>query len=382
MGYSHEKIMEYIKMDAERVFSPEQQPLDEWRKMLVVVPDLELTGAMTVLMDLLPVFQNRGIFLYILSAGEDGKFREKLIEQGAVVFIRPYVICDSNYRHFLQEAFDFVFLNSSSCFYYAYYFINQPVKVFWWFHETKEQLDTMQTEFLNLRLLSDNFTLLGVTRRVVEGIRERFYIDIENLPMPVRDCYQDSKENREEKALFFMPAAYTYIKGQDILLKAIIMLPKEYLEKAQFVFCGYRLPGQEAFYQNIKEIAQKLPEVVFLDELERSEVYEWYRRCDCVVAPSRVDATPTTIVEAMMHQKLCIVSDAAGISSYMTDCVDGFVFPNGNEQELMKRILLVIEARGELAKVAKAGRKVYEENFSVGAVTGKVDKMIGESGNE
>ena len=378
MSYSHKKIMEYIKADAAAVFLPERQPEDSAKKMLVIVPDLELTGAMTVLMDLLPVFQSKGIFLYILSAGEDGKFREKLTEQGTVVFIRPYVICDSDYRHFLQEAFDFVFLNSSSCFYYAYYFMNQPVKVFWWFHETKEQLDT-QKELLNLRLLSDNFTLLGVTERVVQGMKERFYIDIENLPMPVHDCYQESGKNREEKVLFFMPAAYTYIKGQDILLKAIIMLPEEYLEKAQFVFCGYCLPGQETFYRNIKEIARKIPEVVFLDELERSEVYEWYRRCDCVIAPSRVDATPTTIVEAMMHQKLCIVSDAAGISSYMKDCVNGFVFPSTNAQELFKRILLVIEARNELEKVAKAGRKVYEENFSIDAVAGKVDKMIGES---
>lgn len=380
MRYSHEKIMEYIQTDAEAYFLPDRQPEDGEKKMLVIVPDLGLTGAMTVLMDLLSVFQSRGIFLY-MAAGEDGKFREKLTEQGIVVFIRPYVICDSDYRHFLQEAFDFVFLNTSSCFYYAYYFMNQPTKVFWWFHETKEQLDT-QKEFLNLRLLSDNFTLTGVTKRVVQGMKERFYINIENLPMPVCDCYQESVGSREEKVLFFMPAAYTVIKGQDILLKAIIMLPKEYLKKARFVFCGYRLPGQEAYYQNIKEIARKIPEVIFLEELERSEVYEWYKRCDCVLAPSRVDATPTTIVEAMMHQKLCIVSDAAGISSYMTDCVNGFVFPSANEAELLKRILLVIEARNDLEKVAKAGRRVYEENFSMDAVAGKVDKMIGEFQNE
>lgn len=82
MSYSHEKIMEYIKADAAAVFLPERQPENGMKKMLVVVPDLELTGAMTVLMDLLPVFQSRRIFLYILSAGEDGKFREKLTEQG------------------------------------------------------------------------------------------------------------------------------------------------------------------------------------------------------------------------------------------------------------------------------------------------------------
>lgn len=380
MSYSHKKIMEYIRLDTTDIFLPKQQINEEFGKMLVIIPDLELTGAMMVLMELLSIFKNKGLALYVLSAGTDGKFRKKLTEQGAVVFIRPYVKCDNAYRNFLEEGFDYVFLNSACCFYYAYYFMNQPTKVFWWFHETKEQLDTMQAEFLNLSLLSDNFTLLGVTKNVVQGIKERFGINIENMPMPIRDCYAKSEQN--EKVLFFMPAAYTFIKGHDILLSAIAMLPKEYLERAQFIFCGYHLPEQEEYYKKIKEIVQKLPSIVFLDEIERNEVYEWYRRCDCVLAPSRIDATPTTIIEAMMHRKLCIVSDATGISSYMTDCVNGFIFPSTNVQELLKRILLVIDARNDLTGVAEAGRKIYEEFFSVEAVEKKVDQIMGGIHNE
>lgn len=57
--------------------------------MLVIVPNLSLNGAMTVLMELLPLFVERGYFLYILSP-VDGDFREKVTEQGGVVFIRPY----------------------------------------------------------------------------------------------------------------------------------------------------------------------------------------------------------------------------------------------------------------------------------------------------
>jgi hypothetical protein len=85
---------------------------------------------MTVLMELLTIFMERKVSLYVMAA-EDGEFREKLTTQGAVVFIRPYVKCTKEYRQFLQEAFDLVFINSAVCFYYAYYFINQPVKVLW-----------------------------------------------------------------------------------------------------------------------------------------------------------------------------------------------------------------------------------------------------------
>lgn len=376
MSYSHKEIIRYICSEDAALYLPEKHPENRHKKMLVIVPNLSLNGAMTVLMELLPLFVERGYFLYILSP-VDGDFREKVTEQGGVVFIRPYVRCSSSYRHFLQEAFDLVFINTAGCFYYIYYFINQPVRVLWWIHETKDQMDTLRAEFPNLSLLSDNITLIGVTGLVVKDIGNQFGIEIENMPMPIDDCCKQYNRNDDDKVTFFMPAAYTYIKGQDILLQAIAMLPQKSLENARFVFCGYRLEGQEKYYETIKKIAAKIPEVLFLEELNREQVYEWYELCDCVIAPSRVDATPTTIVEAMMYRKICIVSDAAGVSAYMTDCVNGFVFPSTDVQELFKRILFVIEVRKELDKIAEAGRKVYETNFSVKSISEKLDQIIG-----
>ena len=375
MVYSHKTILEYIKSDTNRIFMPSKKIDDKLSKMLIIIPDLNLTGSLTALMDLLLIFQKKGFALYILSS-EEGKFCQKLTAMGCIVFIRPCVVCNNIYRHFLQEAFDLVFLNTSSCFYYAYFFINCSKKVLWWFHETKAQMDSMPSEFLNLSLLSDNFTLFGVTKPVVNGIKERYEICIENLPMPINDGFHVSETRAEEKVLFFMPAAYSYIKGQDILLQAIIHLPSEYLERAKFVFCGYQLPGQKEYYNKIKKIAQQIPSVVFLDEIERNEVYDWYNQCDCVIAPSRIDATPTTIVEAMMHRKLCIVSDATGISDYMMDCVNGFIFATENIQDLMKRILFVIDTLNELTYIAEAGRKIYQDYFSMEAVTEKINQYL------
>lgn len=376
MSYLHEKIINYISANNEALYLPERAPSTEQEKMLVIVPNLSLNGAMTVLMELLSILMKHEIFIYVLSP-EDGEFRRRLTEAGAVVFIRPYVKCRNDYRRFLQEAFDYVFINTAVCFYYVYYFINQPVRVIWWIHETKKQLDVLRVEFPNLGLLSENFTLLGVTDLVVEDIRAQFNIEIENMPMPIADCYQQNKGTVGDKVIFFMPAAYTYIKGQDILLQAIAMLPLESARKARFVFCGYRLEDQKAYYETIKKIAEKIPEVTFLEELPRDEVYEWYRQCDCVIAPSRVDATPTTIVEAMMQHKLCIVSDAAGISAYMQDCVNGFIFPSENVEELYKRLLFVIEARNELDKISEAGREIYETCFSIESVSARLNKLIG-----
>ena len=195
--------------------------------------------------------------------------------------------------------------------------------------------------------------------------------------MPIQDKRKKEfivKEN--EQVIFFIPAALTSIKGQDLLIKAITMLPEEFQKKSKFYFCGYSLPGQKEYGETICKAIEMLPNAEFLGSIDKSQVYEWYEICDCVLAPSRVDATPTTIVEAMMFQKLCIVSDATGISKFMQDCVNGFVFPSENVQELLKRILLVIAEKNNLSAIAQAGRYVYEDHFSTQVITEQLKDII------
>ena len=77
-----------------------------------------------------------------------------------------------------------------------------------------------------------------------------------------------------------------------------------------------------------------------------------------------------------MFGKYTIVSDGAGISEYMQDCVNGFVFPSENVSELMKRIMIIIKEHSNLSFIAQAGRKLYEDNFSVECVGNKVWKLL------
>lgn len=379
MSYCHKDIITEIKKDTKEVYANEicikEDATLKGQKMLVITPDLSLTGANVVLLELLMLLQTKGYDLYVLSTA-DGVFKEKFLGLGAIVFIRPYVSCSDSFRKFLQEAFDIVLINSAACFYYSYYFINTKVKVVWWFHETKSQLDTMRGGFLNLSLLGENFTLAGVTKSVKDGIFNDYNIEIPLLPMPVKDRLSEYGHKRTDKVTFFMPAAYTYIKGQDILFKAVSMLPAKYMKKAHFIMCGYQLEGQREYYSNMKAIASKIPCVTFFDEISRDEVYEYYSKCDCVLAPSRVDATPTTIVEAMMFEKICLVSDAAGISKYLEDCKSAFIFPSENAVELYKRILFIIEALDELSNIAKVGREVYIREFSTESVLKKWDEIM------
>jgi glycosyltransferase involved in cell wall biosynthesis len=352
----------------------------EKKRLLMIVPDLELNGAQTVLYELasLPFFAAYSIDMI---APTDGLFHERYQEMGIHVQIRPHVAGDRSFREHMQTDYYAVFINSSSCSPYLFYFFNTSVPVYWWLHETHTQLEHTGSQIPDPRLYSENIHLLGVTTAVREAVAAKWPgTDATILPMPIADRRYDVSPSEsqelfdimrqtEKRTVFFLPAGYTVIKGQDILLDAVSRLPREYGDRAYFILCGYKLPKQEDYYRSLRRITEKMSNVTMLDELSREDVYRLYRRADCVLAPSRVDATPTSIVEAAMFEKLIIVSDAAGISRYLQDCVSAFVFSSENTEELMKRILLVIADHQKLDSIASSARKVYEDHFSPAHVT-------------
>jgi glycosyltransferase involved in cell wall biosynthesis len=345
------------------------------KNALFIIPDLQLNGAQTVLYNMISLFQELKYTITVISP-DDGPYRRKYTDIGANVAIRPIVSCSEEFKDHMRK-YDLVFLNSSSCLPYLYFFINTSTPVLFWLHETEQQLTNMAFSMPHPQLFSPNIHIAGVTRSVQRGIKKLYNYDISLLPMPVPYVANNNSyyaPASEDKVEFFIPAAYTYIKGQDILLAVISRLPKPLSEKSHFTFCGYKLSGQEEYYQSIKSISDKLENVTFMDQLDQKEVYNLYRKSTCVIAPSRIDATPTTIVEALMFNKLVLVSSNAGISEYITDCVNGFVFTTTDE--LYKRLLLIISDSNHMDKIKDDGHLIYKENFSKESVMKKLLELI------
>ena len=134
----------------------------------------------------------------------------------------------------------------------------------------------------------------------MKHIKKIYGYPIDIMHMSIKDRSMDYESKRiDNKVIFVIPAAYTYIKGQDIMLDAILSLPKQYSDQARFLFCGYKVEGQEEYYEKIIKISEKIECVEHLGKLNIDEIYQLYANSDCVIAPSRTDPTPTTIVEVI-----------------------------------------------------------------------------------
>ncbi len=367
-------IITYFKSNSEFVFVP-----NDFRHsipmVLCILPNLSLNGAQTVFKEVLELLIEHGSYQYCIISPEDGSFRSTYIDMGCLVCVRPYITVSDEFRKTLQTSFKAVFMNTALVYGYSLYFINTDTPVFWWIHESVEHLKACCYTMPDPRLLSSNFHIYGVTSRVKRAYQELYDFKLGIMPMSIRDVHNDYIPHyKQDKITFFIPAAYTPIKGQDILLSAISELPEYYTDRARFLFCGYYTTDNEQFYNRIIELSKNYNCITHLGQLNRSETYQYYADCDCVIAPSRADSTPTTIVEAMMFHKLTLVSDKTGISEFITDCVSGFVFHSSDE--LIKRLLLIISDIDALKHVAENGNKIWLEYFS----PDKVLNILSESG--
>lgn len=343
------------------------------KTMLLVSHTLERGGAPLVLLELVPFF--RQFFNVIFISINDGDLRDEFLKKGVDIYIGDsvgYAECKSE----MWDSFDLVFLNTILSHAFLPLFINRNVCVLWWLHEPEILFRSTYGRIIHFALLSKNIKILSVTDETATCIKAYYGVESPVLHMGLEDRYTGEKLRENSKIRFFIPAKFQKIKGQDIMAQAILDLSPEYQSRAEFIFAGARDNGQPEYYDLISKLSMALESVFMLGEISKDEVYEWYEKVDCVLAPSRADATPTTIVEGMMFNKLCACSTAAGISRYMTNGVNGYVFSSENVNELRELLMYIIDNYEAMSEIRTKGRELYLKHFERNAIEKKLIGLI------
>lgn len=100
-------------------------------------------------------------------------------------------------------------------------------------------------------------------------------------------------------------------------------------------------------------------------ELCMEKVHEEYDQCDVLLCASREDVLPTVVIEAMQHKVMSIVSDAAGISEYLTDGKDALIFPSENAKALAEKMRWCLNNRSLVEKMGEQSYRIYEKFFTM-----------------
>ena len=331
-------------------------------KMAVVFShSLVSTGAQNALFTLVMTIKKQ--FSVVIISLEDGSQRNDYLKNNIPVVISEDILNEGELLNKLVESADILWVNTAWLYYIVDYIKRFDKSVFWWLHETITEHDISKRVFSSI-ISKECVHILSVSLLIDDNIYQTYgnLKRIKRLLFGIEDytTNKNGRMKRNKKVTLACIGGISYIKGQDILIEAVSRLPQKLKNRLKVLIVGRGSLGE--YEQGI--IANNEC-INFLGEVEHNKIREIYDDVDGIVCCSRKESVSVVVAEACMNEKFSIVSDCAGITEYMVDGINGLIFENENIDELLSKIVFVIENSDYAYRIGKASRKVYEENFTM-----------------
>lgn len=340
-----------------------QSDAEDGRKILMVSHEMSLTGAPLILADLARYLTGKGYSITVISPTH-GKLVQTFLDIGAEVIINPLILRDARQLLRYLESCDLLVANTILSWraVYSAKAINKPSV--WWVHESQFGLDySAQYPFVPGAFQAADI-LAFPTQATADlysefTIKERIEILRSGLNTSKLEQVNPAGVDHDRKKLELISiASYEPRKGQDILVKSLQQLPAE-MEVECFLI-GRRLDWW--FSKKLAFSVRNNKNIHLLGELPNSEVLERIQAADIFVLPSRDEALPMTLLEAMYYSKTIVASRSGGIPEVLEHGVNGLLFDIGNEQQLADSIQELYYDRDLLGRLGKKGNEtLYEE---------------------
>lgn len=330
------------------------------KKVILFSHTFSVTGAALELFYVATCLKKMGCFVYVAAPTAGNMqmlYREREI---------PTIIDDRISTHSLCQIewlsqFDFIWINTAILCTLLKKVTKTKSKIILWLHEPKYWYKLVSEKILSsisLKCLSV-YSVSSVATDAFTELNHRYKVEPLVIGVPEKVL---PKKRRNKVMNFAIVAEVFNLKGQDILLHALCYLSSEILNGMEVFFVGRVQPE---FLKQIEILLSWFPNVHVLGEKSRDEICEIYAKTDVLICPSRVESFSLVTVEAAMNEIPTIVTNSAGVSNYIEDMKDGFVFENENAEELAKKIEWCYRNRGKCVLVGKAARKKYEKLFSI-----------------
>lgn len=169
-------------------------------------------------------------------------------------------------------------------------------------------------------------------------------------------------------------ASIQYRKGQDVLLAAWPKIRSSY-PTAQAYLIGP--PIRDSWYAHFRRLAEEVGAGIhLLGALDNS--LEYIRAADIFVLPSRNEALPLTILEAMVLGTPVVASDVAGIPEMVIDGGTGLLFSSGNVAQLADQMLKMLNNAPLQAQCIDNADAHYWNHYSRHLFTERWNRLLDE----
>ena len=148
------------------------------------------------------------------------------------------------------------------------------------------------------------------------------------------------------------------IYGVDVLARAFVKVAAEN-DDVNLILLGGGSQGPK-----IRQILLKggmLERVHFGGHVAQADLPRWYHMADLYISPSHVDGSSVSLMEALASGLPSLVSDIPGNKEWIQDGVNGWLFRDGNVDNLAGKIRYALRNRESLKQISEAARKTAEQ---------------------
>jgi glycosyltransferase involved in cell wall biosynthesis len=166
------------------------------------------------------------------------------------------------------------------------------------------------------------------------------------------------KRSNARTFTLFCSRTWESIYGVDVLAKAFVKVAHVNADVNLILLGG---GSQGAKLRQILIGGGVMERVHFGGQVAQKDLPRWYQMTDLYISPSHVDGSSVTLMEALASGLPCLVSDIPGNQEWIQDGVNGWLFRDGDVDDLANKILNAIENRKSFPAIGKAARKTAEE---------------------
>jgi glycosyltransferase involved in cell wall biosynthesis len=170
---------------------------------------------------------------------------------------------------------------------------------------------------------------------------------------------------------------FTLLKGQDILIKAFEGLSPEEQERYEVVFVGQDDQYHSEIVEETHRFIESRGNVTAYGWMDQEKLYALMKTWNLLVVPSRLESLSAVAIEAMAMEIPVVCSSACGISRYIENGKNGWIFESENIEQLQEILQKVLRQPELLEQVGKQGREVYMNHFSRNALENMILPIIG-----
>jgi glycosyltransferase involved in cell wall biosynthesis len=163
-------------------------------------------------------------------------------------------------------------------------------------------------------------------------------------------------------------------KGQDIAIRALLLLPPAVAEDIQLTLCGRVL--DRPFRTSVDDLAAELKNVVFRPGVTIEQYAVELAAADVVLVCSRDDTLPFVSLDALAAGKVLVCSRTTGTSKYVTHGVSAFVLEKNDPEELAAQLAELQADRSVLLRVGQEAARLHRSMFSAEMFSSRLQRAL------